>query len=82
MAFFQLRQAVDQVLYYRRTILPLQGFEVIYRIFEISMTLRTWLPDAFHYLVLNNNLHCRMILKNAKFDSFGSEMPDGKSGCE
>jgi len=30
--------------------------------------LRTRLPDAFHYLVSNDNFHCQTPLKNAKFD--------------
>jgi len=38
----------------------LQGFEVARPIFEISMTLRTQLPDAFHHLVPNDNFHCQM----------------------
>jgi len=54
-------------------ILPLQGFEVIYPIFEISMTLRRWLPNSFHHLVPNDNFHCQMPLKNAKFNIFGTE---------
>jgi len=32
-------------------------------------TLRTWLPDAFHCLVSNDNFQ----FENAKFDLFGSE---------
>jgi len=27
------------------------------------MTVQTWLPDVFHYLVQNNNFHCQMPLK-------------------
>jgi len=53
--------------------LPLQGFELAYPIFEISMTLRTRLPNAFHHLVPNDNFHCQTPLKNAKFYLFGSE---------
>jgi len=53
--------------------LPLQGIEVTHDIFEILMALKTWLPDAFHHLVPNDNFHCQMSLKNAKFDLFGSE---------
>jgi len=30
-------------------------------------------PDAFHYLVSNDNIHCQTSLKNAKFDLFGNE---------
>jgi len=52
--------------------LPLQVFEVTCPIFEISMTLRTRLPDAFHHLLPNDNFHCQTPLKNAKFDLFGS----------
>jgi len=37
------------------------------------MTLRTRLPDAFHYLESNDNFHCQSSLKNAKFDLFGSD---------
>jgi len=36
--------------------LPLQGFEVTCPIFEISMTLRTRLPNAFHHLLVKHNL--------------------------
>jgi len=57
----------------RLTVLPLQGFEVTYPILEISMTLRTRLPDAFHHLVPNDNFPCQMPSKNAKFNLFGSE---------
>jgi len=57
----------------RLAVLPLQGFEVTHPIFEISMTLRTRLPDTFHHLVPNDNFHCQTPLKNAKFDLFGSE---------
>jgi len=35
--------------------------------------LQTWLPNAFYYLVSNDNFHCQTPLKNAKFDLFGSE---------
>jgi len=52
---------------------PLPGFEVTYPIFEILMSLQTWLPDAFHHLVPNDNFHCEMPLKNAEFDLFGSD---------
>jgi len=48
----------------------------IKRLFIVTMggrTLRTWLPDAFHLLVPNDNFHCQTRLKNAKFDLFGSE---------
>jgi len=45
-------------LFVRLTVLPLQGFEATYPIFKISMTLQTWLPDAFHHLVANDNFHC------------------------
>jgi len=31
------------------------------------------LPDAFWYLVSDDNFHSQMPLKNAKFDLFGSE---------
>jgi len=63
--------------------LPLQGFEVTHPIFEILMTLRTRLPDAFRHLVPNDTFHCRTPLKNAKSDLFGSEkMLVGESGCE
>jgi len=55
------------------TVLPLQGFEVICHIFEISMKLRTRLPDAFHHLVPNDNFHIQTPLRNAEFDLFGSE---------
>jgi len=57
----------------RLTVSPLQGFEVTYPIFEISMTLRTRLPAAFHHLVPNDNFHCQTPLKNATFYIFGSE---------
>jgi len=57
----------------RLTILPLQGLEITHPIFEISMTLRTRLPDVFHHLVPNNNFLCQTPLKNAKFDLFGRE---------
>jgi len=57
----------------RFTVLPLHGFEVTHLIFEISMTLRTWLPDAFHHLVPSDTFHCQTPLKNAKFDLFDSE---------
>jgi len=56
----------------RPTVFPLQGSEVTYPIFEISMKLRTRLPDAFYHLVANDNFHCQAS-KNAKFDLFGSE---------
>jgi len=36
------------------TVLPLQGFEVTYPIFEVFTTLQIRLPDAFCYLVPNN----------------------------
>jgi len=52
--------------------LPLQGFEVTHPIFEMSITLRTRLPDAFHHLVPNKNFHCQKLLKNVKFDSLDS----------
>jgi len=55
------------------TVLPLQGFEVAYSVWEILMKLRTRLPDAFHNLMSNDNFHCKMPLKNAKFDILGSE---------
>jgi len=54
------------------TILPLQGFEVTHPIFEISMTMRTRLPDAFHHLVPNYNFY-QTPLKIAKYDLVGSE---------
>jgi len=57
----------------RLIVLPLQGFEFTYPIFEISMTLRTRSPDVFHHLVPNDNFQCQTPLKNAKFDLFGSE---------
>jgi len=60
-------------VFVRLTILRLQGFEVIYPIFELSITLRTRLPDAFRHLVPDNNFHCQTPVKNAKFDLFGSE---------
>jgi len=43
--------------------------------FEISTTLRTRLPDAFHYLMdlSNDYFHCQTPLKNAKSELFGSE---------
>jgi len=31
------------------------------------------LPDAFYYLLSNDNFHCQTPLQNAKFESFGSE---------
>jgi len=37
------------------------------------MRLRKGLPGAFHHLVPNDNFHCHMPLKNAKFDLFGCE---------
>jgi len=55
------------------TVLPLQGFEVAYSVWEILMKLRTRLPDAFHNLMSNDNFHCKTPLKNAKFDILGSE---------
>jgi len=55
------------------TILPLQGFEVSYTIFEISITSRTQLPDAFHQLVPNDNFHCQTPSKSTIFDLFVSE---------
>jgi len=58
----------------------LQGIEVTHRIVD---DVATRLPDAFHYLVPNDNFHYQTPLKNAKFDLFGSEkIPVGKSGCE
>jgi len=42
----------------RLTILPLQDFEVTHPIFDISVTLRTPLPDAFYHLVPNDNFYC------------------------
>jgi len=45
-------------VFVRLTVLPLQGSEVTYPIFEISMTFRTRLPAAFHRLVPNDNFHC------------------------
>jgi len=60
-------------VFVRLAVLPFQGFEVTYPIFEISMTLRIRLPDAFYHLVPNDNFHCQTPLKNAKFDLFGSE---------
>ena len=54
------------------TVLLLQGLEVTYAIFEILMMFRTQLPDAFHHLVPDDNFHCQMPLKKAKFDLFGS----------
>ena len=59
----------------RLTVLQLQGFEVTHPTFEISMAIRTRLPDAFHHLGLvpNDNFYCQTPLKNAKFDLFGSE---------
>jgi len=66
----------------RLTVLPLQVFEVSLT-HPIFNKLRPRLPNAFHYLVPNDNLHCQTPLKNAKFDLFRSEkMPVGKSGCE
>ena len=65
----------------RLTVLPLQVFEVSLA-HPIFNKLRPRLPNAFHYLVPNDN-HCQTPLKNAKFDLFGNEkMPVGKSGCE
>jgi len=48
------------------------------------MTLRTRLPDAFHYLVSNDNLHYQTSMKNAKFDLpyLAVKTPVGKSGCK
>ena len=57
----------------RSTVFLLQGFEVTYPIFEISMKLRTRLPDAFYHLVANDNFYCQARLKNAKFDLLGSK---------
>jgi len=37
------------------------------------MMLWTWLPDAFHHLVPNDNFHYQTPLKNARFDLFGNE---------
>jgi len=31
-----------------------------------SMTLQTWLPDAFHHLVQNDNFHCQTLWKTPK----------------
>jgi len=52
----------------------------LYKAFKIkSPTLfsklrsRTLLPDAFHYLISNDNFDCQTPLKNAKFDLLGSE---------
>jgi len=53
-------------------VLLLQGLEVTYAIFEILVTFRTQLPDAFHHLVPDDNFHCQTPLKKAKFDLFGS----------
>jgi len=66
-------QFLRKFFFVRRTALPSQGFEVIHHIFEISMTLRARLPDAFQHLVPNDNFHCQTPLKNVKFDLFGSE---------
>jgi len=40
---------------------------------KFGMTLRTRLPDTFHYLILNEHFDCQTPLKNAKFDLFGNE---------
>ena len=39
-----------EMFLYDLTVLQLQGFEVTHPIFEISMSLRTRLTDAFHRL--------------------------------
>jgi len=48
----------------RRTVLPLQGFEVTHAIFDDIVNT---LSEHFHHF------HCQTPLKNAKFDLFGSE---------
>jgi len=50
----------------------------------MTLRLRTRLPDAFHYLVSNDNFHCETSLKNAIFDLlyFAVKTPVGKSGCK
>ena len=55
--------------------------EITHPIFEISMTLRTWSPDAFRHVVPNGNFHCQRPLENAKFN-MSVKMSVGKSGCE
>jgi len=46
------------------------------------MTLRTWLPDAFHYLISSDNCHCQTPLKNAKFHLFSSENASWQICCK
>jgi len=64
----------DGVHFLRRFLyeLPFRRYKV-FKSSTLISKLRTRLPDAFHYLVSNNNFHCDSPLKNAKFDLFGSE---------
>jgi len=54
---------------------------VTHPVFEISMTLRTRLPDAFRHSVPNDNFHCQMSLKMTNLTYLAVKMPVGKSGC-